>query len=80
MQEQFIDSVHGSGVLVYLSSSWLAELYQQVLTRNFLGDAGYDRTSHDNCALINLLTGRTTFLKIFYNYNYTVTFKYDVFF
>ncbi|XP_042241028.1 brefeldin A-inhibited guanine nucleotide-exchange protein 3-like isoform X2 [Homarus americanus] len=55
-QEQFVDLVHGSGVLVYLSSAWLGEVYRQVRKDSFLQRAGYTPHSPHNCALINLLT------------------------
>ncbi|XP_014677838.1 PREDICTED: brefeldin A-inhibited guanine nucleotide-exchange protein 3-like [Priapulus caudatus] len=55
-QRQFIDEVHGSGVLVYLSATWLVELYQQLLASNLLSQAGYEEDSPNNSALINLLT------------------------
>ncbi|XP_045615029.1 brefeldin A-inhibited guanine nucleotide-exchange protein 3 isoform X2 [Procambarus clarkii] len=55
-QEQFVDLVHGSGVLVYLSSAWLGEVYRQVTKDSFLQRAGYTPHSPHNCALINLLT------------------------
>lgn len=56
-EQQFVDEVHGSGVLIYLSATWLAELYQQILTTNILEIAGYSIYSTENSALINLLTG-----------------------
>ena len=49
--------MHGSGVLVYLSTAWLQEVYNQVIKNNFLKDAGYCPQSTTNRALINLLTG-----------------------
>jgi len=53
-----VDEVHGSGVLVYLSASWLSELYQEVLVTNFLQFAGYVPSEKDEyLPLINLLTG-----------------------
>ncbi|XP_039275830.1 brefeldin A-inhibited guanine nucleotide-exchange protein 3 [Nilaparvata lugens] len=55
-EEQFVEEVHGSGVLVYLSATWLSELYQQVLVCSFLQQSGYSPASTDNLALINLLT------------------------
>lgn len=55
-EEKFVDEVHGSGVLVYLSATWLSELYQQVLSRSLLREAGYEPDSKTNLALINLLT------------------------
>ncbi|KAJ9574458.1 hypothetical protein L9F63_008384, partial [Diploptera punctata] len=55
-EEQFVESVHGSGVLVYLSDTWLSELYQQILASNLLEKCGYDTNSNTNYALINLLS------------------------
>ncbi|XP_076031300.1 brefeldin A-inhibited guanine nucleotide-exchange protein 3 isoform X2 [Oratosquilla oratoria] len=55
-QEQFVASVHGSGVLVYLSSTWLAEVFRQVTRDSLLQRAGYNPHSPHNCALINLLS------------------------
>lgn len=56
-KEQFVEEVHGSGVLVYLSATWLSELYQQVLACNLLEKCGYNPTSTENNALVNVLTG-----------------------
>ncbi|GIY54583.1 brefeldin A-inhibited guanine nucleotide-exchange protein 3 [Caerostris extrusa] len=56
-EQQFIEEVHGSGVLVYLSATWLAELYQQILAKNLLEEGGYKPGSLENFALINLLSG-----------------------
>ncbi|CAL1288840.1 unnamed protein product [Larinioides sclopetarius] len=56
-EQQFIEEVHGSGVLVYLSATWLAELYQQILAINLLEESGYKPKSLENYALINLLSG-----------------------
>ncbi|KAB7505569.1 hypothetical protein Anas_00313 [Armadillidium nasatum] len=55
-QEQFVESVYGSGVLVYLSTSWIGEVYNQVVKDSFLQRAGYNPQSPCNCALINLIT------------------------
>ncbi|XP_024942475.1 brefeldin A-inhibited guanine nucleotide-exchange protein 3 isoform X2 [Cephus cinctus] len=55
-EEQFVEEVHGSGVLVYLSATWLSELYQQVLACNLLEKCGYDPASTENSALVNVLT------------------------
>ncbi|GFT42290.1 brefeldin A-inhibited guanine nucleotide-exchange protein 3 [Nephila pilipes] len=55
-EQQFIEEVHGSGVLVYLSATWLAELYQQILAMNLLEEAGYKPVSLENSALVNLLS------------------------
>ncbi|XP_041981779.1 brefeldin A-inhibited guanine nucleotide-exchange protein 3 [Aricia agestis] len=37
-EDQFVDEVQNSGVLVYLSATWLRELYQQVLATDLLKD------------------------------------------
>lgn len=50
--------MHGSGVLVYLSATWLSELYQQVLACNLLEKCGYNPHYTENSALINVLTGK----------------------
>ncbi|KAL1122023.1 hypothetical protein AAG570_003429 [Ranatra chinensis] len=50
-EDEFVSQVEGSGVLVYLSSRWLCELYQQVLCRDLLTIAG----CKPNSTLINLL-------------------------
>lgn len=55
MKEQFVEEVHGSGVLVYLSATWLSELYQQILACNLLEKCGYDPSSSENNALVNVL-------------------------
>ncbi|XP_054267676.1 brefeldin A-inhibited guanine nucleotide-exchange protein 3-like [Macrosteles quadrilineatus] len=51
---EFVQEVHDSGVLVYLSATWLSELYQLVLTVSPLQN--YSPESSDTPALINLLT------------------------
>lgn len=53
-----MEEVHGSGVLVYLSATWLSELYQQVLACNLLEKCGYNSHYTENNALINVLTGK----------------------
>ncbi|XP_071578313.1 brefeldin A-inhibited guanine nucleotide-exchange protein 3 isoform X1 [Temnothorax nylanderi] len=55
-EERFVEEVHGSGVLVYLSATWLSELYQQVLACNLLEKCGYNPSSTENNALVNVLT------------------------
>ncbi|XP_043482060.1 brefeldin A-inhibited guanine nucleotide-exchange protein 3 isoform X2 [Leptopilina heterotoma] len=54
-EEQFVEEVHGSGVLVYLSATWLSELYQQILACNLLEKSGYNPNSTENSALVNVL-------------------------
>ncbi|XP_034834519.1 brefeldin A-inhibited guanine nucleotide-exchange protein 3 [Maniola hyperantus] len=50
-EDEFVDEVQGSGVLVYLSATWLRELYQQVLASDLLKDVA---TAHH--PLIHLLS------------------------
>lgn len=53
-EQQFVTSVQNTGVLVYLSSAWLCELYQSVLVTNIL--ESLDRNDQDSrCALIDML-------------------------
>lgn len=56
-EDRFVDEVQGSGVLVYLSATWLRELYQQVLANDLIGPA--NKTEH---ALVHLLSGGIIFL------------------
>lgn len=53
VQDQFVSEVEESGVLVYLSSRWLCELYQQVLSTDLLTITN----CASNVALTNLLSG-----------------------
>ncbi|XP_018017773.1 brefeldin A-inhibited guanine nucleotide-exchange protein 3 [Hyalella azteca] len=55
-QSRFIGEVHGSGVLVYLSTSWLQQLYRLVCADSFLQRAGYEPALHAHCALVRALT------------------------
>ncbi|XP_033096909.1 brefeldin A-inhibited guanine nucleotide-exchange protein 3-like isoform X2 [Anneissia japonica] len=56
-KQQFVNKVHDSGILIYLSSTWLGELYNQLLKKNVLGLAGYKpELVQCNKALITLLT------------------------
>lgn len=55
--KEFVRLIQSSGVLVVLSQAWIEELYQQVLERNLLGEAGYYGSPEDHCPpLINMLT------------------------
>lgn len=50
---------------MYLSASWLSELYQQVLVTNFLQHAGYDPNGDDEyLPLVNLLSGCSNVLVV----------------
>ncbi|XP_076275954.1 brefeldin A-inhibited guanine nucleotide-exchange protein 3 [Rhynchophorus ferrugineus] len=55
-ESQFVEEIHGSGVLVYVSATWLCELYQNVLAKSLLLSAGYDPKARQQPAIINLLT------------------------
>ncbi len=62
MKDDFIASVLNSGILVYLTPEFLAELYQGVLISDVIGNAGFNVNADSNapmssCAFINLLTG-----------------------
>lgn len=56
-EAQFVEEIHGSGVLVYVSATWLCELYQNVLAKSLLLSNGYDPKSAHQPSLVNLLTG-----------------------
>jgi hypothetical protein len=66
LQDDFIASVLNSGILVYLTPEFLAELYQGVLVSDVIGNAGFNVNADSNtsmmfsCAFINLLTGIRT--------------------
>ncbi|CAB3365009.1 Hypothetical predicted protein [Cloeon dipterum] len=55
-EHYFVEDVYNSGVLVYLSTAWLAELFQLILNCNLLEQNGYCPTSNRSVALVNLLT------------------------
>lgn len=63
-EAQFVEEIHGSGVLVYVSATWLCELYQNVLAKSLLQISGYDPKAQQQPALISLLTGAKRFFKI----------------
>lgn len=56
-EDEFVEEVQGSGVLVYLSATWLRELYQQVLVHDLLKDV--PNAEHP---LMHLLSGNTPLL------------------
>jgi len=57
LQDQFVEEIYSSGMLMYVSRSWLAELYQHVLVTNILVLSGYKTQAAGHLALIDLLTG-----------------------
>lgn len=55
--KQFVRQIQSSGVLVVLSQAWIEELYNQVLEKNLLGEAGYwGTTEKQSLPLITMLT------------------------
>ncbi|XP_059048707.1 brefeldin A-inhibited guanine nucleotide-exchange protein 3 [Achroia grisella] len=54
-EDDFVEEVQGSGVLVYLSATWLRELYQQVLSNDLLKDV--PTTDHPLIHLLSDLGG-----------------------
>ena len=54
VQVQFVDSVLGSGLLLYLSPTWLSELYQQTVTLSLMDVA---HLSMADCPLLQMLEG-----------------------
>ncbi|KAF2345665.1 Sec7 domain, partial [Trinorchestia longiramus] len=56
-QREFVEEVHGSGVLVYLSASWLQELHRLVCEDSLLQRAGFQHSVHRHCALVRALSG-----------------------
>lgn len=59
VQKEFVRLIQGSGVLVVLSPAWIEELYQQVLERNLLAEAGYWGWAEEQTAppLVSMLRG-----------------------
>lgn len=54
-EDEFVDEVQGSGVLIYLSATWLRELYQQVLATDVLKEV--PTTDHPLIHLLSDLGG-----------------------
>ena len=40
-QQQFVDSLLGCGLLLYVPRAWLSELFQLVISTDYLSQAGY---------------------------------------
>ena len=63
-QEDFVASVLNSGVLVILTPEFVAEIYQGILVKDVLAEAGFSPSKNteftspllSSCAFINLLT------------------------
>ena len=62
VQVQFVDSVLGSGLLLYLSPTWLNELYQQTVTLSLMD---VTHLSMADCPLLQMLEG----LSLWYFWN-----------
>uniref|UniRef100_A0A673FMJ9 Brefeldin A-inhibited guanine nucleotide-exchange protein 3-like n=1 Tax=Sinocyclocheilus rhinocerous TaxID=307959 RepID=A0A673FMJ9_9TELE len=57
VQKEFVRQIQSSGILVVLSQAWIEELYNQVLDRNLLGEAGYWGSAEEqSLPLITMLT------------------------
>lgn len=54
-EQQFVTSVQNTGVLVYLSSGWLCELYQCIIASNPLHLLRKEDCNDSRCALVELL-------------------------
>lgn len=54
-EQQFVTSVQNAGVLVYLSSAWLRELYQFILASNPLEALSNVEDSTSRCTLIDMI-------------------------
>lgn len=54
-EQQFVTSVQNTGVLVYLSTFWLCELYQCIIASNPLVSLQREEIKDTHCALIDLL-------------------------
>lgn len=67
-EDEFVDEVQNSGVLVYLSATWLRELYQQVLATDLLKDV-----STAEHPLIHLLSGKPLYFNLLSLFFYIFT-------
>lgn len=54
-EQQFVNSVQSAGVLVYLSSAWLRELYQCILATNPLEALNQVENTTNRCTLIDMI-------------------------
>lgn len=54
-EQQFVASVQNTGVLVYLSTGWLCELYQSIIASNPMVALKKEDCFENRCALIELL-------------------------
>jgi brefeldin A-inhibited guanine nucleotide-exchange protein 3 len=54
-EQQFVNSVQSAGVLVYLSSAWLRELYQCILSTNPLEALSQVESTTNRCTLIDMI-------------------------
>uniref|UniRef100_A0A672LT79 ARFGEF family member 3 n=1 Tax=Sinocyclocheilus grahami TaxID=75366 RepID=A0A672LT79_SINGR len=63
--KEFVRQIQSSGILVVLSQAWIEELYNQVLDRNLLGEAGYWGSAEEqSLPLITMFTGNTPLCEI----------------
>ncbi|KAI0235880.1 Brefeldin A-inhibited guanine nucleotide-exchange protein 3 [Lamellibrachia satsuma] len=63
---QFIDEILGTGLLLYLSRSWLSEVFHHIISSDLLALAGYTAamTGHSDSPLIHSLIGESDSLLI----------------
>lgn len=54
-EQQFVTSVQNTGVLVYLSTGWLCELYQSIISTNPLASLAKEYNRDTRFALVDLL-------------------------
>lgn len=54
-EQQFVTTVQNAGVLVYLSTFWLCELYQSIIATNPLASLSQVAHPDNRCALVELL-------------------------
>jgi brefeldin A-inhibited guanine nucleotide-exchange protein 3 len=54
-EQQFVTSIQNSGVLVYLSSAWLRELYQCIIASNPLEALNSIDLINSRCTLIDMI-------------------------
>ena len=65
LQQQFIDEVLSTELMLYVAPAWLAEVFQRIIHVSLLEHAGYrdmGRDDADECPLVQLLIGENVLL------------------
>ena len=65
LQQQFIDEVLSTELMLYVAPAWLAEVFQRIIHVSLLEHAGYrdmGRDDADECPLVQLLIGEHVLL------------------